>query len=236
MSPDWLSEVEDLQALEAMRRYYRWKGDLVRPHAGSRPIEVGCGTGSVLAELRGVERAVGIDRDAPCVAAAQARFAGRSEVSVQVSDVTAPEFLSLASIHPTSVLFVSSLVEIADTPLAVRQAAAVLEPKGRVVVFVSALPWISGTLDRVYGQRRWGKAELKALLVNAGLRIVESRYVNLLGALAWIWDSAIVRRTSTPSGSYGRRDRIVPVARFLDAVTGPPLGRSLFVAAEKPGP
>ena len=228
------SELEDLKALEAMHRYYRWKADLVRPHVGTCAIEVGCGTGSLFACLPGTAQLVGIDRDPDCVAAAERRLSGSGRATFRVMDVTSPDFLSLASLHPTSVHFVSSLEEIREDALAVRQAAAVLSPGGRVVVFVSALPGIAGTLDRVYDQHRYRRAEVRDLMLAAGLRVVESRYVNLLGALAWIWDSRILRRQATPSGDYGRRDLAIPFARVLDRLTGPPVGRSLFVVAEKP--
>ena len=149
--------------------------------------------------------------------------------------MTSEAFRAHASFRPTSVLFVSSLEEIADPGLALRNAAAVLEPGGRVAVFASALPWITGSLDRAYGQHRFARGELAGLLAQAGFRVTKARYVNLLGVLAWIWDNAILRRSEPPSGSYGRRDLFVPLARLLDRLTGPPLGRSLLVAGEKTG-
>lgn len=233
VSPDWLSEVDDLNALREMRRYQLWKADLIRPFLGRRVIEVGCGTGNVLDLIEGADRLIGIDRDAACIAAAAERLAGRPEVSVQVGDVTSPAFLSLSAEKPDTVLFVSSLEEVADPALAIRQAAAVLKPGGRVVVFVSALPGLTGALDRVYGQRRWERDELTRLLAGGMLRIVKSRYVNLLGILGWIWDSEILRRSATPSRAYGHRDWIVPIARVVDLLTGPPLGRSLLAVGEK---
>jgi SAM-dependent methyltransferase len=227
--------VEDLRALQAMHRYQRWKADLLRPFLGSRVIEVGCGTGSFLWQLHGHERLVGVDRDGACVEAARARFGGRKDVEIRHLDVTDATFLRLADERPTSVVFVGSLDEIADDRRAIRHAADVLASRGRVVAFVSALPVLSGTLDKTYGQKRYRLQEAKDLLWAAGLGIVEAKYVNLLGAWGWLWDSRITRRKAVPPVAYRIRDVIVPIARLVDRLTGPPFGRSLLVVGEKGG-
>ena len=232
----WQSEVEDLRALQAMHRYQRWKADLVRPFLGPRVIEVGCGTGSFLRQLRGHDRLIGVDRDAACVEVARVALSGRPDVEVRQVDATGAGFLRLADERPSTVVFMSSLEEIRDARRAIRPAADILAPAGRIVVFVSALPWLTGTLDRTYDQRRYRAGELREMLTAAGCRIVKVRYVNLLGVLGWLWDSRIRRRDAVPAAAYRQRDRTVPVARLLDAVTGPPIGRSLLAVGEKTGP
>ena len=231
----WTSQLDDLRALEAMHRYQRWKADLVRPFLGPRVIEVGCGTGSFLWQLHGYERLVGVDRDGACVEAARTRLSGRPEVEVRELDGTESAFLRLADERASTVVFMGSLDEIADDRRALRNAADVLVPSGRVVVFVAATPWLTGTLDRIYGQRRYRVEELLDRLSSAGLRVVSARRVNLLGALGWLWDSRIRRRTAVPPLAYRLRDWTVPVARMLDAMTGPPVGRSVLAVGEKMG-
>jgi SAM-dependent methyltransferase len=215
-----------------MRRYYDWKADVIRPHLGSRVLEVGCGTGLLLARLAPRERLAGVDRDSACVGRARARLGAAAEI--ETLDVLGEAFPRFAAGRFDTVVFCSSLEEIGDDAAALGRAAAAVGPGGRVVAFVSALPALCGELDRVFGQRRYRRAELETRFREAGLTDVFTRYVNLLGAAGWLWDSRIRRIRSVSREAYAARDRWVPAARALDALTGPPVGRSLLAVGTVP--
>jgi SAM-dependent methyltransferase len=226
----------DLQAISAMPRYYAWKADLARPYLGPRVLEIGCGTGLMLERLGPRPLLAGVDSDAEVIAIARRRMAGRPGVRLRHLDVLAPVFPRLKAWRPSSIVFCSALEVIRDDRRALGHAAAILRPGGRVVVFASAVPSLAGPLDGAFGQRRYGRAGLRARLEEAGFSIRCLRYVNLLGVLGMLWDNAVVRRRSVPESAYRSRDLVVPVARLLDAVTGPPLGRSLFAVGVKRRP
>jgi len=218
----------DLEAISAMPRYYAWKAGLIRPHTGPRVIEAGCGTGLLLERLGPRRLLAGVDCDAGVVAIARRRLAGRRGVRIRHLDVLSPAFRRLKAWRPSSVVFCSALEVVRDDRRALRHAADVLRPGGRVVLFVSAVPWLAGPLDRAFRQRRYGPEELRRKLGEAGFAVREMRYVNLLGLPGMLWDNAVARRRAVPEAAYRSRDLVVPLARLLDAVTGPPIGRSLF--------
>ena len=228
---------DELEALASMRRYYAWKAALIAPFVGSRVLEAGCGNGLLLRALaeRGVRRRyLGVDVNARCLTLARRHLKGRIAPELKHLDVSSSRFLLLRSFRPSSVVFCSSLEVIRRDALALRRAFAVLPPGGRVVVFASALRFLSGSLDRAHHQRRYDRGELGGMLVRAGFRIERLRYFNLLGALGMAWDNLVLRRMSAPLADYRRRDLAVPVARLLDALTGPPLGRSLLAVGVRP--
>src|SRR5688572_16188485 len=97
-----------------MRRYYDWKFDLVRPYLGNRVIEVGCGTGLFLERMAGRSLVLGIDREPSCIERAMQRSGEGRVWAARVLDVLDQRFLELRDFKPDTVLFMSSLEEIAD--------------------------------------------------------------------------------------------------------------------------
>ncbi len=227
--------VLDLESIASMRRYYDWKADLVAPHLGPRVLEVGCGTGLMLGRLHGRERLLGIDRKPECLARAAARVAGRTDVEVRELDVQSPAFLALGAEAFTTALFMNSLELIEDDALALRQTFQVLAPGGTVLVFTWALETPTDDLLRhTYGIRHYRRLALAAKLVEAGFTDVEVRYVNFLGVLSWLVRRRSLQGRMMSPAEYRVHDLFTPVARWLDRLTGPPLGRVALGTGHKP--
>jgi len=226
--------LEDLSAIERMPRYYRWKRDLVAPHlpAGARILEVGCGTGFFMEQLADDAAFIGgIDPDAACIDRAARRFAGRTRFAVQALDILDSGHPTPASWRPDTALFINALEYIPDDRGALSRARALLSPGSRLVVFASALPGLSGELDKSMGQHRYRRKELWEKIAAAGFSVSRLNYVNLIGAVPWWWESRVLARPAVSAADYGSRDRWVPLARLVDALTGPPIGRSLLAVA-----
>ena len=114
--------------------------------------------------------------------------------------------------------------------------ASLVQPGGRVVIWVPGYMQLYGEFDRAVGHvRRYTPTTLRAAFERAGLRPVEIRPVNLLGGLAW-W--LMVRR----GGVGGQRPRlvrtydrfVVPATRFLERRVTPPFGQSVLGIATVP--
>lgn len=226
--------LDDLSAIERMPRYYRWKRDLVVPHlpAGARILEVGCGTGFFMEQL--VEDAAfigGIDPDAGCTGRAARRFAGRPQFAVETLDILDAGHPPPAAWRPNAAVFINALEYIPDDRGALARTRALLAPGSRLVVFASALPGLSGELDKSMGQHRYRREELREKIAGAGFSVSRLDYANLIGAVPWWWESRVLGRPAVTAADYGSRDRWVPLARLVDALTGPPIGRSLLAVA-----
>jgi SAM-dependent methyltransferase len=226
--------VEDLEAIAAMGRHYAWKHDLVAPYLGRRIVEIGCGTGLMLERMLGASLLVGVDRNPRCLRRAHARVGRHAHVRLIHLDVQRPRVVALRTLKPTGVLFSNSLVLVPDDARALRHAAAILSPGGRVVVLAWALETPPRILQPTYGIRGYRPEALQRLFTQARLRVVSMRWVNLLGIAGWWLDRAMLRnRPLMGAGAFARRDLIIPFARGLDWLTGPPRGRLLLAVGER---
>jgi ubiquinone/menaquinone biosynthesis C-methylase UbiE len=110
---------------------------LIGPVRGLRLLEVGCGNGYLARSLaaRGADGVVGIDRSSPSIRLARARERGRPRgVRFEVGDAGRLPFA-----NGTFDLVVANmaLMDIRDAATAIREAARVLVPEGRLVFSIS---------------------------------------------------------------------------------------------------
>ena len=108
-----------------------------------------------------------------------------------------------------------------------------LEPGGRFLLFVPALPQIYGEMDRTYEHfRRYTKSGVRRLLLDAGFELENLRYLNLLGAFTWWFYGKVLRRKSLRPKDAVLYDKIaVPVLRRLETLWEPPFGQSVLAVA-----
>jgi SAM-dependent methyltransferase len=217
------------------RRYREFQLELMRPYCGSSVLAVGAGLGEFAAQLRGLRRHVVTDVDPDAVAAMAARFEDRPEVEARVLDL-ADGALDLT--EPVSTVIAINVLEHIDEDTdALRALAKMVEPGGRIVLWVPAYMQLYGDFDRAVGHvRRYTPATLSAAIRHAGLAAEVVKPVNLLGGIAW-W--ATVRRggVSAPRPGLVRTyDRfVVPVTRFVERRVTPPFGQSVLGVAVVPG-
>ena len=207
------------------RRYKAYQLELMSPYFGRSLLEIGAGLGEFAAQVRGLERHVVTDVDPGTVAAMATRFADRPEVEARVLDLGQDP--GPIGDPVASVLAINVLEHIEDDAEALRRMAGLVEPGGRVVIWVPGYQQLYGEFDRAVGHvRRYTPATLRDAFVRAGLAPVEVKPVNLLGGVAW-W--LMVRR----GGVGGQRPRlvriyarfVVPPTRFVERGFPPPFGQ-----------
>ncbi|MFI5207962.1 MAG: class I SAM-dependent methyltransferase, partial [Gemmatimonadales bacterium] len=128
----------------------RWRRALVSavaPRSGDRILDVATGTGRVAAELlaRASCSVVGIDQSAAMLAAARARFAGRSAaggspaIGVELIEGQA-EALPFADASFDALTFTYLLRYVEDPPATMRELARVVRPGGRIASLEFGVP------------------------------------------------------------------------------------------------
>jgi len=225
--------LEDAGAAEDRRRYRAYQLELIAPHCGRSVLEVGAGLGDFAAQFEELDRLVVTDVDPGAVAAMAQRFADRPEVEARRLDLDDPATLEIGT-PVSAVVAINVLEHIEEDADALRRLAGLVEPGGRMVMFVPGYQQLYGEFDRAVGHvRRYTPATLASAFDRAGLRPVDVRPVNLLGGVAW-W--ATVRRggVGTPNPRLVRTyDRwVVPTTRFLERRFRPPFGQSVLGVAE----
>lgn len=225
------AELEDtLDNLDGADNYAAWIFDMVRPYLGDEVLEVGAGHGTftgLLAERAG--RVVATDVAERCAAILRERFAGDRRVTVVQGGADAAAELSPFD----SAVLINVLEHIEDDNGALRELSATLKPGGRLILWVPAFALLYSDFDRKIGHyRRYRRAGLRAQLTAAGFDVAEVRYVNSVGALAWLVVARLLHRTPTGGLSVRIYDScFVPVLKRVEGRLGTPFGQSLFAVA-----
>jgi SAM-dependent methyltransferase len=135
-----------------------------------------------------------------------------------------------------SIVYLNVLEHVDDDAGELRRAWAALRPGGHLCIFVPALQWLYGRLDAEVGhRRRYHRAALGRLVRDAGFDLVRLRYFDAPGVLPWFLFIRLLRRELNGAG-VGAYDRwVVPVARTVERVVPPPIGKNLLCIARKPG-
>jgi SAM-dependent methyltransferase len=143
----------------------------------------------------------------------------------------------VAGLSADAMVLVNVLEHIEDDAAFLVQARRVLEPAGRLLIFVPALPFLYGSLDRRFEHhRRYTRPTLRARLLSAGFRIRSLHYMNLPGALSWLLVGRVLHRQTLSPRQVATYDRwIVPWMVRLESLRPPPFGQSLIAVAEVAG-
>jgi SAM-dependent methyltransferase len=172
------------------------------PAGGSRALDVGCGTGFVMAALEraGIEVA-GIDMHRSALLRARARVGGPLFASTATTLPFFPDF---------DIVTLFDVIEHVDDDAGMlAEARGALVPQGHVVVTVPAGPNLWTTYDEVIGhKRRYTRATLAAALEKARFDVRSIRYFN-----AALFLAGLVRRAGPGRGEVV--DRVDTVRRAL---------------------
>jgi glycosyltransferase involved in cell wall biosynthesis len=216
-----------------LKRYNRWVWDRIAPYVGQRVLEVGAGSGAMTRFLYGRELIVASDRETPYVDRLRNAFRRRPGILVERADLESDSVLSLASHRFDTVMAVNVLEHTVDDAGALRRARQLLEPGGRVIVFVPAGRSLFGSIDRGIGhQRRYERDELVGKLQEAGFEVEHVSFQNRIARLAWWLNAKVLGRKALPSGQSRIFDRIVPLFRALEG-DNPSTGLSLIAVGRK---
>jgi SAM-dependent methyltransferase len=224
-----------LEALESAVNYNRWVADLTLPYLGDDPIEIGSGIG-VSASLwldAGVPRLTVTDVDDETLRELHARFDGDARVAVRRLDLASAETGEYSALVALNVL-----EHIEDDVAALRNAARLLRPGGRIVLFVPAFPFAMGKFDREIGHyRRYTKASARTAFERAGLSPEVVRYVNAPGLLAWFVGMRLLGLRPSEGPVLRMWDGgVIPVVRALESRVRMPFGQSVLAVARTEGP
>ena len=234
----------ELEAMAQAANYHRWIVRIFMPYLGRHIVEVGAGLGSfseLILEHHECETLSLIEPSAHMYQQLVARVrslnmsTGEPRISTYHSSFVAAAPLIRAEQAPDSILYVNVLEHIANDELELLAVQQTLSARGRVFLFVPALPWLYGAFDaRVGHVRRYTKSELEEKLERAGFKIVLLSYFDLAGVATWWIKYRLLRSATMEPASVRFYDRlIVPVVSRIESLMPMPLGKNLIVVAEK---
>lgn len=214
------------------RNYNRWMWERIRPWTGQRVLEIGAGLGTFSAFLVDRQRLVVTDAENHYVDHLRTRFAGRAHV--RVGSLVLPDAtMDLGDERFDTIICLNVLEHVHDDVRAIQSVSRALAPGGRLVLLVPALRALYGTLDEALGHaRRYGPAEVRGKLGEAGLRTTQQEYFNLAGVPGWWFVGRVLRRRLIPTRSVAIYDALVPLFR-LERHLRWRVGQSLITIGER---
>ncbi|HVT45188.1 MAG TPA: glycosyltransferase [Thermoanaerobaculia bacterium] len=225
-----------LTRMSRLKRYNRWIWDRVEKHVGQRVLEVGAGAGTMTRFLYGRELVVASDVEAAYLDILRNSFHRRPGIIIEHLDLGSPDIHDLARYAFDTVLCLNVLEHIEDDVAALSRMYEILQPGGRLIIYVPAGQRLYGTLDENVGHyRRYDKGDLEEKLRAAGFGIDDSGYQNQLGRLGWYLNARVLRRKHMPSAQSRFFDYLVPFLRAIEP-RYPSSGLSLLAIGRKPAP
>jgi SAM-dependent methyltransferase len=221
-----------LDSLDGADNYADWIIEMLAPYLHGDILEVGAGHGTLTGRLAHHGRVVASDLSARCVDRLRARFGGDPAIEVVEGDASS----AAAGRQFDAIVLVNVLEHIEDDAGALAALRQRLRPGGHLLVLTPAFPELYARFDQLVGHhRRYRRGGLTSLAYRSGLEVVDTRYVNSVGAVAW-WTMA-TRLGRIPTGAWPVRiyDRaVVPWLRRLERGRDLPLGQSVLLVARRP--
>jgi len=151
----------------------------------------------------------------------------------------AHELLSEIATASVSYVFTLNVLEhIEDDMAALHDLYRVLEPGGRILIYVPAFPVLFTSMDAHVGHhRRYRMAGLAEKMERAGFKIVKKAYADSLGFFATLAYRLVDKPEPAPLNRNMIRiyDRYVfPLSRVLSVPLARILGKNLYFVATRP--
>ena len=229
------ADEELAQALDNLAEavnYADWIVALAEPHLGANILELGAGHGTLTERLVRHGKVTATELSERCVGRLSERFGSHPDVEVLHGEI---EAALDGRTYDTAVL-VNVLEHISDDVGALRALYRGLHPGGTVVLFVPAFEALYSKFDRMVGHyRRYRRDDLARRVREAGFDVVEARYVNVVGGVAWWVIARQLGRFPSNPRSVRLYDRFVtPVVRRAETRLTPPFGQSVLCIGRRP--
>jgi SAM-dependent methyltransferase len=225
-------EGRELEVLAKLSNYHDWIVEQFVPYLKGHAAEIGAGTGTMTLKLRPlVHTLVAVEPAANLLPLLRQRL---SNADIEIAASTAEEFLHEAKSKSfDAIVMVNVLEHIEKDKDTLRECCRVLMPEGHLLLFVPAMPMLFSDLDHAFGHyRRYKRRQLADLLTEAGLTVVELRYFDLPGAIAWWLVYKVLGSIDVSSGGAELYDRlIVPLVRRVERLLPLAFGKNLVAVA-----
>lgn len=220
---------DNLTVMREARRYNAFLVGLVERclEEGDRILDFGAGEGTFAQPLR--ERGheiLCLETDGDLIARLRKE---KFEVLASLDEIADESLDCLYSLN------VLEHIEHDDAILAAWQRK--LRPGGRLFVYVPALQFLFGGMDRKVGHyRRYHKRDFRRGLEAAGFQVETLRYADSLGVAATLAYNLLGDRDGGINpASLRLYDRwVFPLSRLADTLLHPFLGKNLYAYARKP--
>ena len=227
-----------LERFAEARNFNRWLFETIAPYCKGRVLEVGSGIGNISHFFleNNFQTTLSDLRSEYCHALEQ-RFGGNpSLMGIKKIDLTDAAF---STSHADLLGFFDTIValnvieHIENAALAVSNCNKLLKANGQIIILVPAYQFLYNSFDVELGHYiRYNTKSLKKLLEETGFAVTHQQYFNAAGITGWLMNG-LFRKKLIPKKQLKIFDKLVPVIRFIDAITFNTVGLSIIAVAKK---
>ena len=222
-----------LHNLERARRFNRWMGESIQPYVGARVLEIGAGIGNMTEWLIPRDLYVASDINPHYLGYLRAISLGKPYMKVEHIDLQDPACFRPWEGALDTVICLNVLEHVDNPDIALSNMARLLEPGGRLLLYVPQNQALFSSLDEVLGHHcRYSRQQLTGELDRAGFTVETLSDFNRFGVLGWWWNGLVCKRRDFGRVQLKIFNSIVPLLRHLDRFF-PWSGLGLLVVARK---
>lgn len=223
-----------LHNLERARRFNRWMADAIRPHLGTRVLEIGAGIGNLTTWLLPRERYVASDVNSHYLHYLRNSAAGKPYLEVARIDLEDPACFAPFVGQFDTVVCLNVLEHVRNPIQSLHNMFTALAPGGRLVLYVPQGRALYSTLDEALQHRcRYDRAMLLEELGCTGFSLERWSHFNRASVVAWWLNGKVLRRRNFSRLQLKGFDWMVPLLRRVDRwIPWPGLG--MIAVARRP--
>lgn len=214
--------------------YTQWILSLFTPWLKGSICEVGAGVGSIYKALRLLEfdRQVLLEPDSRHYETLCRSII--EDPSTSLSCSTLAEYAAGNDDTFDAFLYINVLEHIEEDEEELRLMYSLLRSGGVACIFVPAVQSLFSEYDREVGHyRRYSKKELRSKIEKAGFTLVDMRYFDFPGFFTWFVACRLCRHRPGSKSVQLYDSLVVPIARRLESLFHPVIGKNLAAIAIK---
>ena len=218
-----------LHSLERAQRFNRWMAESIAPHVGARVLEIGAGIGNITTWLLPRDLYVASDINPHYLHYLKNLALGKPYLQVDRIDLEDASCFEKWRGQFDTVVCLNVLEHVRDPLLSLRNMASVLQPGGRLVLYVPQGQHLYSSLDEVLGHRcRYSREMLAGELKSTGFEIERFQDFNHFAIPGWFLNGRLLKRRHFSRSQLKLFNMVVPVVRRLDPLVP---GRGLGIIA-----
>ncbi|MFK5947837.1 MAG: class I SAM-dependent methyltransferase [Methylococcales bacterium] len=218
----------DLEAMSVADNYNNWVFSKIKKHLGTKVSEVGAGIGVFTKMIlsSGSRYVYGYEPSENMYKLLTDNLKNHTN-----TELFNHEYNGLKS---DTVIYLNVMEHIEHDDIEIKKAFSGLDNNGKIIIFVPALPWLYSHIDKSVGHyRRYYKKDIEKKVIDAGFKIEESYYMDILGIIPW-YIFFVVMKININSGNVGLYDKaIIPIMRFIEKYIPIPIGKNIMIIGKK---
>lgn len=219
-----------------MDNYYSCLYSILKHHVGSTILDIGCGEGSFITNMKNKKLIYGIDIEKSEIKKARKRFAKQKHIICTEGDFSDKKIVQkLKKRKFDTIISINVFEHLKNDRKAIKDVYDILDRGGTFLLVVPAFSKLYSRIDREVGHyRRYDKKELIKKLEKNNFEIQDVFYLKFLEAIGYFIVGKLLNRTLTPhSKGIMLYDKLIPIIWKIENIFRLPFGSSIVAIAKK---